>query len=273
MAAVGEVGDAQFGLELLGEYTKGETGVHMCYAFEFLEKTPLNAARTAEVFARMDAVAAEGWACWALSNHDVIRHTSRWSLSEAAQKAYLNLLLMLRGSVCLYQGEELALPEADIAFEDLQDPYGIEFWPEFKGRDGCRTPMVWEPSNSAAGFSDAKPWLPVVHEHMHRSVAEQESDPDAMLHYYRSAIAFRAQMPVLKSGTQSPVQAIGDVVLFERALHGDAVLCAVNLSEMPAHVPLSGACTLLDSPFEGAALNANQITLAPWGTAILRKTD
>ena len=52
--------------------------------------------------------------------------------------------MSLRGSVCLYQGEELGLTEADLAFEDLQDPYGIRFWPEFKGRDGCRTPMVWD---------------------------------------------------------------------------------------------------------------------------------
>ncbi len=57
----------------------------------------------------------------------MIRHTTRWNLTEDAQKAYLMLLLLLRGSVCLYQGEELALPEADVAFEDLQDPYGIEF--------------------------------------------------------------------------------------------------------------------------------------------------
>jgi alpha-glucosidase len=80
-AAVGEVGDAQFGLELLGEYTKGETGAHMCYAFEFLEKSPLSAARVAQVFERFDRVASDGWACWALSNHDVIRHTTRWDLS------------------------------------------------------------------------------------------------------------------------------------------------------------------------------------------------
>jgi alpha-glucosidase len=63
--------------------------------------------------------------------------------ADPRSAALPTLMMCLRGSVCLYQGEELGLPEADVAFDDLQDPYGIEFWPEFKGRDGCRTPMVW----------------------------------------------------------------------------------------------------------------------------------
>ncbi|WP_266096800.1 alpha-amylase family glycosyl hydrolase, partial [Acinetobacter baumannii] len=82
----------------------------------------------------------------AFSNHDVVRHASRWAAGEADPVSYLKvvsaLLFSLRGSVCIYQGEELGLSEANLAFEDLQDPYGIRFWPEFKGRDGCRTPMV-----------------------------------------------------------------------------------------------------------------------------------
>ena len=64
--------------------------------------------------------------------------------TDAVAKFAIALLACLRGSICLYQGEELGLTEAEIAFEDLRDPYGIRFWPAFKGRDGCRTPMVWE---------------------------------------------------------------------------------------------------------------------------------
>ena len=71
----------------------------------------------------------------------------------------------LRGSVCLYQGEELGLDEADIAFEDLRDPYGVAFWPSFKGRDGCRTPMPWDDSDTA-GFTTGLPWLPIPAEHV-----------------------------------------------------------------------------------------------------------
>ena len=81
---------------------------------------------------------------------------SRWrreAISSVQQaKLLLALLLSLRGAVCLYQGEELGLMEAKIAFEDMQDPYGIRLWPEFKGRDGCRTPMPWQTTELNGGF-------------------------------------------------------------------------------------------------------------------------
>ena len=95
-----------------------------------------------------------------------------------AQRCFTTLMMCLRGSACIYQGEELGLPEADVAYEDLQDPYGIQFWPEFKGRDGCRTPMVWEPSNDMGGFSsgaEARPWLPVAPEHLNRCRSPRRS--------------------------------------------------------------------------------------------------
>ena len=140
-AAVGEVGDAQRGLEIMGEYTAGDDLVQMCYAFELLSGEQPDAAHVAEVMDHVARVASDGWACWAYSNHDVVRHATRWNLTEDAQRLFATLLMCLRGSACIYQGEELGLTEASVAFDDLQDPYGIEFWPEFKGRDGCRTPM------------------------------------------------------------------------------------------------------------------------------------
>ncbi len=233
-AAVGEVGDAQFGLELLGQYTKGEDGVQMCYAFEFLAKDKLTAARIAEVMDKLDTVAGEGWACWAFSNHDVMRHATRWNLTPAATRCLATLILTLRGSVCLYQGEELGFHEADVPFEDLQDPYGIEFWPEFKGRDGCRTPMVWEPSNQNGGFTAGNPWLPVSHEHLQSSVATQEDDPAALLHHYRRAIAFRRTHPALTKGAHEDVQAEGDIIRFTRTHEGQTIFCAFNLSDTPS---------------------------------------
>jgi alpha-glucosidase len=237
-AAVGEVGDAQRGLELLGEYTSGETRMHMCYAFEFLAKNPLTAARVADVMHRLDAYAPDGWACWAFSNHDVMRHVSRWNLSPAAQRLFTTMMIALRGSLCLYQGEELGLPEADIAFEDLQDPYGIEFWPEFKGRDGCRTPMVWEPSNQNGGFSAAQPWLPITHDHLNRSVAQQETDPAAPLHHYRRALAFRRTHQPLVKGAHTQMTATGDVLHFVRTTDTQEIFCAFNLSATPSEMEM-----------------------------------
>jgi len=234
-AAVGEVGDAQRGLEIMGEYTAGDDLMQMCYAFEFLSGAQPTAKSIADVMARVDEAAAEGWACWAYSNHDVVRHATRWDLTPAALRAFVSLMMCLRGSACIYQGEELGLPEADVAFEDLQDPYGIQFWPKFKGRDGCRTPMVWERDNQNGGFSDApRTWLPVSHEHVHMAVAEQEDDPAALIHHYRRAIAFRQAHPALAKGDHDGVKSDGDVVYFTRMQDGETIFCAFNMSETPS---------------------------------------
>ncbi|UWQ94307.1 alpha-glucosidase family protein [Rhodobacteraceae bacterium M385] len=232
--AVGEVGDAQFGLEIMGQYTAGDDMVHMCYSFEFLSKERPTAARFADVLAKIDEAAPDGWACLAFSNHDVVRHTTRWDLPPAAARAVTTLMMCLRGSLCLYQGEELGLPEADVPFEALQDPYGIEFWPEFKGRDGCRTPMVWERSNQNGGFSAGQPWLPVSHEHLSHCVAAQEEDPGSLLHHYRRAIGFRHAHKALSKGTHADVTAQGDVLHFTRTQGDETVFVAVNLSGEPA---------------------------------------
>ncbi|WP_299043973.1 alpha-amylase family glycosyl hydrolase [uncultured Tateyamaria sp.] len=273
-AAVGEVGDAQRGLEIMGEYTAGDDRAHMCYAFEFLAKDPLTATRVAEVLKKVDDVAADGWACWAFSNHDVMRHASRWDLTPAAIRAYATLILCLRGSVCLYQGEELGLPEADVAFEDLQDPYGIEFWPEFKGRDGCRTPMVWEPSNSNGGFTGGEPWLPVSREHLHSSVSTQEDDPTALLHHYRKAVALRHTHKALSKGDHSGVTATGDVVHFTRHHDDQTIFCAINLSDEPATLDLpDGAWVTIGSELGSTAPSPDgHVHLGPWQVALALKT-
>jgi len=237
-AAVGEVGDAQKGLEILGDYTAGDARMHMCYAFEFLAKEPLTAQSIVSVMHRLDAQAPDGWACWAFSNHDVMRHTTRWNLPPAAQRAFISMMIALRGTLCLYQGEELGLQEADVAFEDLQDPYGIEFWPEFKGRDGCRTPMVWETSNLNGGFSSAIPWLPVSHEHLHHSVQSQQDDPAALLHHYRRALTFRKGQPALLKGVHSNLKATDGVLSLHRTHDGTEVFCAINLSDTPTTIDM-----------------------------------
>ncbi|MEM1237358.1 MAG: alpha-glucosidase family protein [Pseudomonadota bacterium] len=272
---VGEVGDAQLGLEILGQYTKGDDRVHMCYAFELLSGNRPTAAMVAETFSRFDAAAPEGWACWAYSNHDVMRHASRWDLSPAAQRLFHTLMICLRGSLCLYQGEELGLPEADVPFEDIQDPYGIEFWPEFKGRDGCRTPMVWERSNNNGGFSDGASWLPVPGEHLNRAVEVQEQDPEALIHHYRRALSFRKASATLQKGAQSAMDATGPVLSFTRSHEGETVFCAFNMSDDPATAALPtgtwvATATHLGSIPPGAD---GKIQLGPWQAAISLKKN
>ncbi|MEL6551503.1 MAG: alpha-glucosidase [Pseudomonadota bacterium] len=267
---VGEVGDAQKGLEILGEYTKGEKRMHMCYAFELLSGDRPTAQFVADVFKHFDAAAPEGWACWAFSNHDVVRHATRWNLGPNAQRLFHTLMTCLRGSLCLYQGEELGLPEADVPFEALQDPYGIEFWPEFKGRDGCRTPMVWDRKSTNGGFTDALPWLPVPGEHLSHAVTAQEEDPAALIHHYRRALSFRRAHPALRQGEQSELEAHGTVLRFTRSHPTEELFCAFNMCDEPASVDVpDGDWMTIGSELGSIAPGPDfRLHLGPWQATI-----
>src|SRR5690606_10559457 len=170
-------------------------------------------------------------------NHDVVRHVSRWAThgqQEAFTRLACALLLSMKGSVCLYQGEELGLTEAELAFEDLVDPYGIEFWPEFKGRDGCRTPMVWQANAHLGGFSTAqRSWLPVPFDHLTRAVDTQVNDPNSVLSFYKAFLAFRKNHPALIKGEIDLIDAPEGVLAFVRTVSNDKLLCIFNMSEKP----------------------------------------
>jgi len=272
-AAVGEVGDAQRGMEILGEYTSGGDKVQMCYVFEFLAKDFLSAARVEKTFERLTSAAPDGWACWAFSNHDVMRHGSRWDLPPAALRQYATLMMCLRGSLCLYQGEELGLHEADVAFDDLQDPYGIQFWPEFKGRDGCRTPMPWEAQALNAGFSAGRPWLPVAPDHYPLAVDAQEDDPGALLHHYRRAISFRKAHSALQKGEQSGIGLAGDVMYFRRSDGTEELFCVFNLSDRPGTIPApEGIWDPVGAELNSASpMSDGMIHLGPWQPCLMRR--
>ncbi len=265
-AAVGEVGDAQRGLEIMAEYTSGGDKVQMCYPFEMLQPARLTADLAALTFDRLAKAAPDAWPCWAYSNHDTVRHITRWNLSEAAAKTYATMLMCLRGSVCLYQGEELGLPEADIAFEDLQDPYGIQFWPEFKGRDGCRTPMIWTSDNALCGFSAAqRAWLPVTAPHRPLSVAAQTGQASSMLEHYRASLAFRRGHATLRDGAMSGWHSDGKIFSFLRT-GAETIFCAFNLSDEPATLKLlHGAWTGHAAGLGGTMPAGESVTLAGWG--------
>ncbi|WP_112605611.1 alpha-glucosidase family protein [Rhizobium sp. WW22] len=242
-ATVGEVGDGARSLQTVAAYTSGGDKLHMCYTFDLLgpDFTPAHFRRCVSDF--QDNV-VDGWVCWAFSNHDVQRHVSRFAKTEEEQprvaKLAISLLSTLRGSICLYQGEELGLPEAELAFEDLRDPYGIRFWPAFKGRDGCRTPMPWEAGRAHAGFTTAdKSWLPVPYQHAALAVDKQEADEHSVLHHYRQTLAFRAEHPVLRDGDMTFLDTEEDVLAFTRSKGGETLLFIFNLSRKPVKIALS----------------------------------
>jgi alpha-glucosidase len=241
-STVGEVGDGTRSLQTLAAYTSGGDKLHMCYTFDLLgpDFTPAHFRRCVGDFQER---VSDGWVCWAFSNHDVKRHVSRFARTEEEQprvaKLAISLLSTLRGSICLYQGEELGLPEADLAFEDLRDPYGIRFWPAFKGRDGCRTPMPWEASRVHAGFTTGeKSWLPVPYQHAALSVDKQEADEGSVLRHYRETLAFRRVHAALRDGDMTFLDTEEDVLAFTRTKGDEMLLFVFNLSHGPVKVTL-----------------------------------
>ncbi|MEK1896659.1 MAG: alpha-glucosidase [Rhizobium sp.] len=236
--AVGEVGDGARSLKTVAAYTGGGDKLHMCYTFDLLgpDFTATHIRSCVDAFQKS---VADGWVCWAFSNHDVNRHVSRFAKTEAERpviaKLAMSVLATLRGSICLYQGEELGLPEAELAFEDLRDPYGIRFWPAFKGRDGCRTPMPWEAAKAHAGFTGAqRSWLPVPYEQAALSVDTQENDPHSVLHHYRQTLEFRKTHPALLDGTMEFIGTNQDLLAFTRQKGSEKLLFVFNLTRKPA---------------------------------------
>lgn len=239
---VGEVGDGRRSLKTVAAYTNGGDKLHMCYTFDMLGGE-FSAEHFRRSIANFQSVVKDGWVCWSFSNHDVERHVSRW-LQEGDDAEHLarfaiTMLSSFRGSICLYQGEELGLEEAEIAYEDLTDPYGIRFWPAYKGRDGCRTPMVWEKNAAHAGFSDAaRTWLPVPEGHLRHAADQQEKVFGSVLNYYRSMLAFRKSHPALIDGDMIFIETNKDVLAFIRETPEQRLVIVLNLHREPQSVIL-----------------------------------
>jgi alpha-glucosidase len=275
-AAVGEVGDGDRSLRTVAAYTGGGDKLQMCYTFDLLSPE-FSAAHVRKSIEAFEEAVADGWICWAFSNHDVVRHISRWTKpggdTDAMAGFSIALLACLRGSICLYQGEELGLDEAELAFEDLRDPYGIRFWPGFKGRDGCRTPMVWNSEEPNGGFTTGKPWLPVPETHRARAVDVQERDANSILGRYRAMLAFRKEHPALIAGSIDLLDADTDQLAFVREAGNERLLCVFNFDARPAQWrPPAGTGTIAKVGFPGAnaAVDGDLVSLPPLGVLVAR---
>ena len=267
-AMVGEMGEAHHSIEMMGEYTKGESRLNMCYSFEFLgdDHSPNFFRKKIEQF--RDG-APDGWPCWAFSNHDVRRHLSRWfedgEATEALAKQSGALLLSLYGSICIYQGEELGQLETEMEFHELTDPPGIRFWPENKGRDGCRTPMVWDAQSQNGGFSNVKPWLPVKAPQHARAVDLQLNNPKSVHAYYKKILAFRKTTPSFTGDEISFMDTKEPILAFRR----ENILCVFNLSNKPADSAIPDSELLGDISL-GAKIISKQLELVGRGCAFLK---
>jgi alpha-glucosidase len=265
-ALVGEMGETHHAIRMMGEYTTGRR-LHKCYSFEMMgeEFSPAHFRTKVEEFF---AGAPQGWPTWAFSNHDVARHVTRWSKHgaspEALAKLSAALLLSLEGSICIYQGEELGQTESDLEYHELDDPQGKRFWPDNKGRDGCRTPMVWDASLPNAGFSGRRPWLPVKAPQAALAAAGQVGRQDSVLEFYRRMLRLRRESEVLRMGGTVFLGAPEPVLAFTR---GTEMLCLFNLSPETHAVRVDGAG--VPALAEGVEHRGETLVQHPNGFAIL----
>jgi len=263
-ATIGEI-SADDPLTIMAQYTSGNDKLNMAYTFDLL-KEHCSADYIRGVIRTLENKIEDGWPCWAISNHDVMRYASRWGAEEgdAFPKIAVAMLLALRGSVCLYQGDELGLPEADVPYEAIQDPYGLPFWPKYKGRDGCRTPMPWT-DGEQAGFSAAIPWLPVDTHHLPLSVAEQETQPQSTLQAVRQLVTWRKEQPALVHGDIELLDSDEQMLCWIRRCPEQKLLVALNMTGKTLRSPLTvGIKEVLQGHGFNGSIDGEHIVLGPY---------
>nr|WP_111299517.1 alpha-glucosidase family protein [Paracoccus saliphilus] len=268
---VGEVGDnGQTAIDIMAEYTAGTDRLHMCYSFEMLSRT-FTARHFRNTIQGVQKHAPDGHSCWSFSNHDIVRHVTRWadhaSDPDTLAKQAAAMLSSFPGTICLYQGEELGQTETELVFEELTDPPALRYWPEIKGRDGCRTPMVWDAAQPHAGFTTGEPWLPVKEPQAARAVAGQQGRNNSVLSAYRATLAFRKAQPALRWGKTRFLDLPEPILGFQRDHQGQALTCVFNLSKQPVTLTVAG-----DSELTGpvlAELDGDRLTLPANGHAWL----
>ncbi|MER8184170.1 glycoside hydrolase family 13 protein [Kitasatospora sp. NPDC094015] len=249
--------------------------LHTAFNFDFLAR-PWDAAQLrASIDATLAAHAPVGApATWVLANHDVTRTVTRYGRADTrfdfAAKAFGTptdrplgirraraaalLSLALPGSVYLYQGEELGLPEVeDLPLERLQDPMHLRSGGTDPGRDGCRVPLPWSGTEPPYGFAPpgVEPWLPQPADWAALTVEAQSGDPDSMLELYRAALRIR-RTTVTGEFAWLPA---GDRVLAFRRAGGFG--CVVNLGADPVPLPAGAAVLLASGPVTGGLLPAD----------------
>lgn len=265
---LGEVADDNSS-QTAADYTRGQAHLHTCYTFDLLSED-YSAAHVRARVERLEELIDDGWPCWAFSNHDVTRTASRWQRDEASpdQARMLNVLLFcLRGTVCLYQGEELGLPQADVPFEHMRDPFGLALYPEFLGRDGCRTPMPWQAGAPNAGFSTVEPWLPISPAQSAIAVDKQLPDPGSTLNACRQFLNWRRRHGALVTGDIRFFDTSEPVLAFERKSADETIYAIFNLGKYEVTIARADLPSLELFPEVGstASLTADALILPPFG--------
>ncbi|MFC3273804.1 glycoside hydrolase family 13 protein [Agromyces mediolanus] len=253
--------------------------MHTAFNFDFMTR-PWDAAElraSIELMLRVHAPVGAP-STWVLSNHDVTRPVTRYGREDSGfafrkkrfgtpsdrelgtrrARAAALLTAALPGSLYLYQGDELGLPEAELPVAVLQDPMHFRSGGIDPGRDGCRVPLPWRGLAEPFGFSPASataaPWLPQPADWSGLTVEAQEADPASMLALYRRALGIRRAEPALHRSALEWVDAGPEAIAFRR---GDGFLSITNLGPAPIELPPHESILLASAPLDGGRLAAD----------------
>ncbi len=236
----------------VASYSGESNYLHMAFnfAFMFSDWSADTFRRRIEEWQRALTASHQGWPTYTLSNHDFVRHISRYKAGVATEpraRLALLLLLALRGTPFLYYGEEIGMREEPVSRRQMRDPLGLRYWPLHPGRDGCRRPMAWE-DVPGGGFTKGDPWLPISPGVRTINVAAQEHDADSLLSFYRRAIWFRRGDEVLRKGAQTILDGTPAGVLgIERTHAGHRRVVYLNFKDRPVQVRPGAARELVFS--------------------------
>ncbi|MEV6784559.1 glycoside hydrolase family 13 protein [Streptomyces sp. NPDC051098] len=222
--------------------------LHQAFNFQFLRCPWEPAAMRSVIDESLAATASVGApTTWVLSNHDVVRHPTRYGGgAQGLRRARAAALLMLAlpGSTYIYQGEELGLPEVtDLPSEVRQDPAFFRAAGQDGFRDGCRVPIPWTAEGPSYGFGEGGSWLPQPAEWGALSVASQAGDPQSTLELYRSALALRRQLP---GGPMRWLPGPDGVLVLAR----NGLVCTLNTTASAVELPTPGRLLISSDAME-----------------------
>ncbi len=251
-------------------YGDGRDELHLAFNFPFIS-APLEADALRCIVEASERALPEGaWPVWTMSNHDLGRSATRWANgSQAKARVALLVLLCLRGTPVLYQGDELGLPDTTVPRELLRDPLGARFWPHWPGRDGCRTPMPWRDA-AGGGFTapDARPWLPLGDTRA-CNVEDQLDDPGSMVHLARELIALRRSEPALSSGPYRTMAATPGAWAWSR---GERMVVLAALSERKAMLEgITGTVRAGTDPRRRGEVVRGALVVSGWEAVVVER--
>jgi len=205
--------------------------LHTAFNFNFLNSKWDAGSFYKHIYEWDKLISDDKWPTWVLNNHDNIRSASRYKDGENDQKlkAAAVVILTLRGTPFLYYGEEIGMRDIPVRYSQIKDPIGKRYWPIYKGRDGCRSPMQWN-TGVNSGFGSGKPWLPVHANYKTRNVEDQLGDTGSLLNVYKRLLVLRKKHACLHSGDFELLETNKHLMVYSRHTEHEQALIVVNFS-------------------------------------------